>query len=62
MVQCVARRAPICSNTYGRWFTPRARHSVRMTHSLALFCSCLGALEYPTTNSYEPINEPSYAK
>ena len=30
--QCVAWRAPICSNVYGGWFAPRARHSVRMTY------------------------------
>ena len=58
VAQCVARQDPICSNAYGGWFAPRARHSVRMTYiGLALLCSCSGALEYPTTNSCGPINE-----
>ena len=26
------RRAPICSNAYGRWFAPCVHHSVRMTY------------------------------
>ena len=29
---------------------------------LVLLCGCLGALEYPTTNSCGPINESSYPK
>ena len=58
---CVARGAPICGNAYGGWFTPHARHSVRMTcrpsAALRLLGGCSGALEYPTTNSCGPINE-----
>ena len=32
VAQCVARRAPICSNAYGGRFAPHPRHSVRMTY------------------------------
>ena len=32
MAQYIAWRAPKCSNVYGSWFVPCARHSVRMTY------------------------------
>ena len=59
VAQCVAPRAPICSNVYGDWFAPHARHSVGMTYRpiVALLYGCSGALEYPTTNSCRPINK-----
>ena len=44
VVQCVSQRAPICSNTYGDWFAPRARHSVRMAHRPSAALRLLGSL------------------
>ena len=44
VVQCVARRAPICSNAYGGWFAPCPRHSVRMTYRFSAALWLLGSL------------------
>ena len=59
VAQCVAWRAPICSNAYGGWFASCAHHCVSMTYYIRqeLLWGCSGALEYPTTNSCGPINE-----
>ena len=42
---------------YGGWFAPRVRHSVRMTYRPSAALRLLGNLEYPTTNSCQPINK-----
>ena len=44
VAQCVARRAPICSNAYGGWLAPRPRHSVRMTYRPSAALRLLGSL------------------
>ena len=44
VAQCVARRAPICSNVYGGWFAPRPRQSVRMTYRPSAALWLLGSL------------------
>ena len=44
MAQCVAQRAPICSNAYGGWFAPRPRHCVRMTYRPSAALRLLGSV------------------
>ena len=42
VAQCAARHAAMC--TYGGWFRPHARHSVRMTYRPSAALQLLGSL------------------
>ena len=56
--QCVARRAPIYAAMRMVAGSRPGLVIVWEWHiGLALLCGCSGALEYPTTNSYGPINK-----
>ena len=43
VAQCIAQRAPICSNTYGGWFKPHPRHSMRLTYRPGTALRLLGS-------------------